>query len=167
MASLGIAAAHSVDPDPPDTTEVIERQCPRLTAEGYEVTSPQSIGYNCVAWALGEDDRWWEPVRGYFWPLDLPQDDALDTYIRIFELAGYVRCESVVLETGYERVAVYVDDAGAFAHVAKQRDNGRWTSKISYFEDIDHPAAESLLGAAFTRIAAVLRRVRQSFPIAG
>jgi hypothetical protein len=145
----------------PDTTEVIERQCPRLTAEGYRVTSRQSVGYNCVAWALGEDDRWWEPAVGYFWPPDLPYDDALDTYVRIFELARYERCDSVELEPGYEKVAVYVDDADAFGHVARQQDNGRWTSKMSFFEDIDHPTAESLLGGAFTRIAVALRRIRQ------
>lgn len=141
-----------------DATPLIEAQCPRLTAEGYEVTSPASATYNCVAWALGEDDRWWEPVPQYHWPDGVPRDDSLENYVRVFESAGYARCEGAEREPGYEKVAIYVDEHGAFAHAAKQREGGRWTSKMSWFEDIEHPAADSLLGGALIRVAAVLRR---------
>jgi hypothetical protein len=141
-----------------DATELIERQCPRLLAEGYDRTSDPSAEYNCVAWALGENTRWWEPVPGYYWPVDVPRDDTLENYILVFERAGYERCADPGHEAGYEKLAIYVDEAGDFAHAAKQRNEERWTSKMSWFEDIEHSSAESLLGGALNQIALVLRR---------
>jgi hypothetical protein len=97
-------------------------------------------------------------VASYYWPPSVPLDDTLENYIRVFELAGYVRCEDTAHEPGYERVAIYADDSGSFGHVAKQQQNGRWTSKMSWFEDIEHSTPDSLLGGALTRVAALLRR---------
>jgi|GEM_PF-6214714 len=34
----------------------------------YEVTSPFTKVYNCIAWAVHETDRWWSPV---------PEDEGL------------------------------------------------------------------------------------------
>ncbi len=46
---------------------------PRLTPENHRVTSPAMIDYNCIAWAAGDTESWWEP--GVFWPIESPPDE--------------------------------------------------------------------------------------------
>ena len=38
---------------------------PRSTAHNHQVTSPPSLDYNCVAWSVGDHERWWQP--GVYW----------------------------------------------------------------------------------------------------
>ena len=37
----------------------IERDFPNLLTTGYEITSPDTIDYNCIAWAAEDNERWW------------------------------------------------------------------------------------------------------------
>ena len=39
----------------------LESSFPNLKADGYQVTSPQSLEYNCIAWAAGDNTQWWWP----------------------------------------------------------------------------------------------------------
>jgi hypothetical protein len=39
--------------------EKIERDYPSLIVYGYKLTSPDTIDYNCVAWAAEDDETWW------------------------------------------------------------------------------------------------------------
>ena len=50
----------------------IEGLFPLLASDGYFVASPETPSYNCIAWAVGESHRWWEP--GIYWPVQ-PGDD--------------------------------------------------------------------------------------------
>lgn len=89
----------------------IEQWFPKLTPENYRVTSPKDPVYNCIAWAAGKTDAWWEPVNapGYYWPSNLPQDGRLETLLRVFEQLGFERYEGEdeSSESGYEKVALY------------------------------------------------------------
>jgi len=40
----------------------IEKWFPNLRSAAYDITSPDSPVYNCVAWAAGDDSAWWEPT---------------------------------------------------------------------------------------------------------
>ena len=46
---------------------------PRLTASRYRDNSPPDVGYNCVAWAAGDTQHWWQP--GIHWPVLTSRDD--------------------------------------------------------------------------------------------
>jgi hypothetical protein len=46
---------------------------PRLTPDNHRPTSPAAIDYNCVAWAAGDTENWWQP--GVFWPAPTPPDE--------------------------------------------------------------------------------------------
>jgi hypothetical protein len=35
---------------------------PILTAANHRITSDPSPIYNCIAWAAGHSDAWWEPL---------------------------------------------------------------------------------------------------------
>ena len=44
---------------------------PRLAPQNHRITSPAGIEYNCVAWAAGDTENWWQP--GVYWPVE-PRD---------------------------------------------------------------------------------------------
>ena len=50
----------------------LEIALPGLAGTNYRVTSPADDGYNCIAWAATETDRWWwpDPFGAGYWPED-------------------------------------------------------------------------------------------------
>jgi hypothetical protein len=131
---------------------------PNLRVEGFEETSPRDENYNCVAWALGRTDRWFEPggFQGTYWPLGVRQDTSIDAYIELFETFGYERAETPGHEEGFERVALD-GDAGEFMHVAVQVAHG-WSSKCGALQDIAHTTLRALEDDVYGEVVAVLRR---------
>ena len=117
----------------------ITLRLPGLESSFYEVTSDATDHYNCVAWALGEDDRWWSHELGddYFWPEEAPRRESADAYRAMFALFGFGACERGGLERGVEKIAIFADE-GLFTHVARQLPSGRWTSKLGTDCDIEH-----------------------------
>lgn len=110
----------------------------------YEVTSPATIEYNCVAWIAGDTSRWWDPAASHYWPL-LVRDTSIDTFVALFEILSYEKCSGAEVEPGVEKIALYRDPVdGDFSHVAKQLPDGRWSSKLGCFEDIAHEALNDL-----------------------
>jgi len=120
-----------------------ESQFPRLVQEGYRVTSPATESYNCIAWAAGESNAWWDPDEDYFWPEGIPRDYQMSTLVRVFEGLGFQKCEGAELEAGVEKVAIY-GDASTYHHAARQLASGMWTSKLGPDEDIEHLSPDSL-----------------------
>jgi len=144
-------------------TTPLERWFPRLATTGYRITSPRTFQYNCVAWAVADTARWWEPGRGlqhYYWPPELPRDHTLATYIQIFTASGYVPCANADLVPGLEKLAIFVDSDGDPAHVARQLPSGAWTSKLGEWEDIEHPALTALEGEIYGTVTQILQRPR-------
>ena len=117
--------------------------------EDAQITSPATPEYNCIAWALGEVDRWWEAGTppGYFWPASIPEDHLLTSLIAALETVGFTRCDNGELEPDIEKIAVFEGDDAEYAHVAKQLPNGRWSSKLGAWEDIEH-RFDALVGPA-------------------
>ena len=140
--------------DPARTTTA---KFPRLTPANHRVTSPATRVYNCVAWAVGEDQRWWEP--GKFWPCPLLGNNfTVDDVIAAFRTAGYDVCADGVLVAGYEKVAIYADGFDDPTHAARQLPDGRWTSKLGPDEDIEHDTAEDVSGGLYGDIVQYMRR---------
>jgi len=49
----------------------LEDLFPGLRGAPYQVTSPVTIRYNCIAWAAGDSARWWWPEldrENGWWP---------------------------------------------------------------------------------------------------
>jgi hypothetical protein len=118
---------------------------PNLRTTNRTITSEIDPNYNCVAWALRDTERWWEPYGivipapfpPYYWPENIPHDLSPRTFISLFETQGFEVTEDPDLENGVEKLALYVRK-NQFQHVARQLPNGRWTSKIGRQEDIEH-----------------------------
>ena len=115
--------------------------------------------YNCIAFAAGKDDQWWWPF-GYatYWPPNIPNEETLDAFIAAFSSLGYSPCSDGLLESGFEKVAIYTDPQGKPTHMAKQLDSSMWTSKCGAFEDIEHETLEALEGDEYGSVALFLKR---------
>lgn len=106
-------------------------------------TSLADDGYNCIAWAAGDDQRWWWPIPENisYWPPNVPRDLEISTFIQAFEMIGYVTCSSEEYKDGYEKVAIFTKN-GIPTHAAKQLTNGEWSSKLGQDIDISHNLSE-------------------------
>jgi hypothetical protein len=134
---------------------------PKLASTPHRITSAYDPKYNCIAWAAGDTRRWWEPDEGEdcYWPPNVPREYSLDGYIQAFESIGFTRCDSHDLEPGFEKVAIFANDAGP-THASKQSGDGSWSSKLGVFEDIEH-VLEALAGddsEECGRIAQILKK---------
>ncbi|MEH2440267.1 MAG: hypothetical protein V7K16_08220 [Nostoc sp.] len=74
--------------------EKIDRDYPNLIIYGYKLTSPDTIDYNCVAWAAEDDETWWWPdiQEQFYWPLSIPREETIEVFQQAFETLGYEVC---------------------------------------------------------------------------
>lgn len=142
-----------------DDKRVIEVLFPALSTGDFKITSPKSNAYNCIAWAVGDTERWWWPdkMNQYFWPENIPRKNTVDTFIVAYKTLGFEACLHGNLEKSFEKIAIYVDSSGKPTHAARQLLNGEWTSKLGNIEDIEH-SLEGLEGSAYGKVAAFLKR---------
>ena len=73
-------------------------------------------------------------------------------------MLGYEVCENGVLEQGFEKVAIYVDTRSVPTHMARQLDNGNWTSKLGQSFDIRHDAPDNLDGDNYGATAVYMKK---------
>ncbi len=129
-----------------------------MGGSGYEVTGEASDEYNCIAWAVGVTTPWWGYQNpGDYWPSSLPHNQEIGTLMRLFAGEGYSLCDDDALEPGYEKIALYAF-AGQFTHVAKQLEDGQWSSKLGSREVITHPTLASLAGSIYGNVHCIMRR---------
>lgn len=135
----------------------IEQLFPLLKQNGYKVTSPSDVDYNCVAWAAGHNDKFFWPYPDY-WPKNIPLNNHLASFIKFYESFGYKVCNDDRLERNYEKIAIYVTENTEFVqHAARQLENGKWTSKLGQHKDIEH-TLEGLTKSSYGEVAVVMIR---------
>ena len=138
---------------------LIETLFPNLAHAGYRVTSSASLVYNCLAWAAGDDQQWWEPVSGpgYYWPDGVSRAYTIEALLSVYQTLGYSLCSDSTLEVGFEKVALYGNSEG-YTHAARQLNDGKWTSKLGHLEDIIHDSLNALEGAEYGSLLHILKR---------
>ena len=141
----------------------LEGYLPGLASGDYEITSDESGGYNCIAWAADDQSQnWWPGVgRQAHWPTGAPQACSLDAFEAAYSTLGYERCDNGDPEEGCEKVAIFASDAGEPTHAARQLPSGRWTSKLGKAEDIEHNLLD-VEGDIYGTAARFMRRERSS-----
>jgi len=137
-----------------------QQKFPLLVTGTFHQASPATSAYNCIAWAAGVDTIWWWPHVDAFWPLGVPYEESVDAFEKAFATLGYTRCADGVLETDFEKIAIYADFAGAPKHAARQLRDGRWTSKLGQDIDIVHTEPRVLNGPTYGYVARFMRRRR-------
>jgi hypothetical protein len=141
------------------------RWAPNLMAGNPKKTSNCTKRYNCLAWAAGCALKRWDTWGKAYWPTNIPRDWNLDTITRLFQSLGYQLCKSDGLEDEWEKVALYAvgDEC---RHIARQKPDGKWTSKLGNLLDLDHDTLECLCSVSidddsYGRVARIMRRPRK------
>lgn len=114
-------------------------------------TSDETRDYNCIAWAMGDNQKWWWPVPigQAAWPKGIPRQETIDAFARAFATRGFLPTTDGTLLPQTEKVALYTKDHVP-THAARQLPNGHWTSKIGQFWDVEH-ALGALEGPEYGR----------------
>jgi len=137
---------------------------PRLATGGYRIISAATTRYNCIAWAAGRNDRYWWPHPDAFWPTGVPFEVTLQAFEAAYATLGFTRCNNVDIEPGFEKIVIYVDNAGVPKHAARQLPGGVWTSKLGPSQDIEHATADALSGRNYGSPGLALKRAKGLFP---
>ena len=131
---------------------------PNLAGSGYEITGEPSREYNCIAWALEISTQRWDcNTPNAYWPPSLPRNNRVETVMQLFANEGYSVWEDGGIVPGYEKIAIYAF-VGQFTHVARQLEDGRWTSKLGNREAITHPSPANLSGGIYGNVHYIMRR---------
>jgi hypothetical protein len=135
---------------------------PKLVGN-YRKTSPATLRYNCLAWALRIDWLWFQHearTAGYYWPPGIEREWSISSIRKILEVHGYAEeAGNAEVESGYEKVAFYVDRSNEPTHFARQLENGKWTSKLGDLVDIEHDDLECLEGdEQYGSVLCILKR---------
>ena len=130
---------------------------PSLVDDTFKITSPRTTDYNCIAWAAGDQENWWWPDGMNYWPEGLPLDDSIDNFVKAFQGLGYETCESSEPEDGYEKVVIYAA-GNRTKHMARQLEDGLWTSKLGQQFDIRHGRPSDVDGQHYGTSQVYLRR---------
>ena len=135
---------------------------PNITETNCSPTSTKSSAYNCIAWACGKDEAWFEPDASneYFWPID-DRSYTVAAYIKLFSSIGYNNCADSSLETGFLKIALYIDKEGLPSHAARQILTGKWTSKLGPDIDIEHDCPEVLNGPLYGEARIFMKREKE------
>lgn len=138
-----------------------------MDKKGLKITSQATPHYNCIAYAAGDENNWWQPPRPYpigrvvYWPPSFPPDMTWDTLKGIFSSLGYTECESGAYEPGFEKVALY-GTADQVKHAAKQLPTGKWSSKLGMGHDVTHQSSRCVAGEGYGTIISYMKRSRSA-----
>ena len=140
-----------------------ESDFPNLVKRNNTVTSPPSTTYNCLGWAAdrGKDLRWWSPsppdTPGVFWPDGISAGREIEIFVEALKTVDFEECDDADYEEGFEKIALF-SKGKKFTHVARQLDNGSWTSKLGEWFDISHKKLNDVGGKAYGKSVKFMRR---------
>ncbi|HEY1397017.1 DUF7689 domain-containing protein [Roseateles sp.] len=109
----------------------------RAVVGDLEITSDRDPKYNCIAWAMGEDERYWWPDQDGYWPDGVERSVTVQAFIEAFATKGFVPCAGPDPIAGKEIVALYTLN-GSPTHAAFLHHSGKWASKLGAQWDIHH-----------------------------
>jgi hypothetical protein len=138
---------------------------PNLDPGNHRIIGPATDQFNCIAWACGDTQRWWQPSPHFYWPVPSGHDDpALDNLLAALAAVGYSACRDGTAEPGFEKVAVFADAQGAYTHAARQLPSGAWASKLGAWELIEHDTPEAVAGGIYGQLHLFMRRPLPNTP---
>ena len=129
--------------------------------ENFRYTSPKKKAYNCVAWAVGISNL--QIDMFYFRDVFDLDSNALDHsasgYAKcLSQYYGFELCANLEFEPGFEKIALYEDNNHDFTHAARQLENGKWTSKMGTYEDIEHDTLDAVSGSFYGKPVLYMKR---------
>ena len=146
--------------------QTIINHFPGLTDDpDFQITSKADPQYNCIAWAYKYSDRWMQYGSSYlldgvvyWWPEGVENSPCIEAYINAFKLRGYYICDNWEHESDYEKIALYANEQQECIHAAREKRNGKWTSKLGKSNDISHNNPYSIEGVHYGKVACIMKR---------
>ncbi|MCP4349982.1 MAG: hypothetical protein GY795_31260 [Desulfobacterales bacterium] len=136
---------------------ILDNAFPKINDE-YEVLSPETGDYNCIAHTLGKKNEWVNPKTG-------SKADPLSEMDKIYAEQGYKRSSSMDFshKTGKQKVTVYAikNPDGSIkniTHGAIQDNYGTWESKLGGGPLIRHKTPNALNGPVYGEPVAVYEK---------
>jgi hypothetical protein len=117
---------------------LMDKSFPNSFLEPLEISSPETGDYNCLAWALNDNSKWYESEDDYCWFDKIDRDNKLSTIQKIFEQIGFNLTRNSEYQVDIERVALFSTDNIDCSHLARQIGKNVWTSKLGSSYDVNH-----------------------------
>jgi len=114
---------------------------PNLDPRRTNVTSPVDRRYNCIAWAVGENKRWWWPSPYSYWPTGVARLVTVDAFVAAYATIGFRPVAKSDWGDSDDCLALYTLNSVP-THAARRLPNGKWTSKCGQNVDIEHDLAD-------------------------
>ena len=129
-----------------------------------EIVGRPTHRYNCIAWAFGDNTRWWWPAYEAFWPEEcLVEDensysgiDEVKSFEKLFEYIGAEETTNDKPEKGYVKLAVY-KGARNYKHMARLLPDGQWTSKMGDCAKVVNRYPEDLAGGVYGNVSKIIK----------
>jgi len=139
----------------------LDRQFPKLKGKNIDL-SPKDFNNNCLAFALGDHQNWWEPPGqyGFYWPPGFPADTTIETVERIIRLHGFTVELDPHSTPENDSIAIY-GLHGEWKHFAKFA-NGAWSSKLGQSHDVERIDHLDLEIKAYGKCVKILSRPPQT-----
>lgn len=117
---------------------LLKRVFPNIR-KSAKVTSPETETYNCIAYAAGDQSRWWwpDPVGLFYWPPNVIRLPTLPVFQSAFEAIGFELCANDDFTENYDKIAIY-HHKNVPTHAAKLIAPNIWSSKLGKWYDISH-----------------------------
>lgn len=144
------------------------------TDTNFHVKSPETGAYNCIAWAMGFQDRWVDYIPSSsqhkkWWPKNVNRSYLPSDLVHAFESVGFELCVDDGEEDGYEKVALY-KVAPFYEPISKEMKPEGWThaarviskdvyhSKMGPSFDIHHSSGDVFAGTTYGTVYAFMKR---------
>lgn len=139
----------------------LRKDFPDLQENNFELSSPIDRRYNCIAWAVNDNTKWWWPDPNAYWPTNR-SDITVENFEEAFGTLGYERIETNLPPLAVERVVLYLK-ADVPTHAARQMTNGRWVAKLGAAWDVEHDY-DAFCGGEYGNASVMFERPRDHQP---
>jgi hypothetical protein len=151
-----------------DYKKELKTYFPKLEYWNTTQTSNIDSSYNCIAWALENNENWIWPDKDndiVMWPSIIPRILNKAVFIKLFGLYGYkiISNKDISLEPNVKKIAIYVDSFNKPSHAARQLPNGKWTSKLGIGIDIEHDSLEVLEGQLYGKADIIMGKMIKAY----
>lgn len=126
----------------------------------FKLLSPFSYKYNCIAFAMGMDDRWVDhsDIPWHWWS-PVAKGPSVEHLKNAFQYFGFEECGlDDTVDDQYDKVALY-HVGHDWTHAARIVDNGIYHSKFGESYDGRHSSG-NVLQAQYGSVCLIMRRLK-------